>query len=193
MERKRIMKENTKIVVYEERPVTSKPKLPSGQYVISDPCYVLDKESNLEDVYDWMVNETGKFANTNISRYHEIDQVEWTWLACNDFIFFVSNTVDGDGTYPVFPAYKGFKEIPGSSKSLGVDTGMLGVFPMDMFDSSFQSKIKDMGLYIFEAENEFSVDRVDSLIEIDDGNDHQIVVDIGGMTEETDEDTGDYD
>lgn len=99
-------------------------KLAAGDYVIADPCYVLDR-----DVYDRLLKDTDYFMMNSVDRGGVmVDTVSGKYFA-------VFGTKYGDGIYD---DNKGF--------SYGVDAGCIACIPVEMCkldgDNSYINPVK---------------------------------------------------
>ena len=83
--------------------------LPPGEYLISDPCYVIPRDEWTDFLTD--TNMVGDMRKGRISKTYE-------WKGCK---LFVSNTSHGDGVY-----HDQF------GNEFGVDAGMIGCIPLDL-------------------------------------------------------------
>lgn len=92
----------------------------SGKVFIVDPCYV---------ICDWQ-----QFCQDSLDA---LDKHEGIKVESPYGTFFVSSTAYGDGSYPV---YKGAERVG----EAGVDSGLLSVIPMDVFEKIVQQDGKEL-------------------------------------------------
>ena len=102
--------------------------LPAGEYYIGDPCYVIHDD-------EWMpfLEANGLLDNDG---FHP---------ACeyHDKPCFVSSTMYGDGTYPVWG--------PVGQKPIGVDAGLLSAVPSDLVAD--RGEAERLGFFVTFAED----------------------------------------
>ncbi|RTL01315.1 MAG: hypothetical protein EKK57_04990 [Proteobacteria bacterium] len=116
---------------------------PAGKYVITDPCYILDNNSEAhDDIWgDWLE----KYDYFEYANYAEHEGIR----------FFAACTAYGDGCYPL---YKNGVEIA----SLGVDAGLLSIIPFSLVEKLGSTELvikrdKSKLLKIIDIDEEFTI------------------------------------
>lgn len=95
-------------------------ELPKGDYVISDPCYVLSEENYDKLIYSDKLDEKGNKEFEPLDGVGSIDGIS----------LFNHSTRWGDGRYYDDERYE-----------YGVDSGQIGCIPMELVD---EDKLKDV-------------------------------------------------
>lgn len=95
--------------------------LPKGDYVITDPCYVLSDEN-----YDKLIYSETDVDEKGNKKFEPLDGVG----KINETLLFSHGTLWGDGSYD-----------DGDGYQYGVDSGQIGCIPMELVD---KDKLKEV-------------------------------------------------
>lgn len=117
------------------------PVFEPGKYVVIDPCYVFGNNDTFWNDFCYFLGN---------QRY------VYGFIEIDNYYVYYFNTKYGDGQYPVYK--KDDVDNTYEPKFIGVDSGMLSIIPIEIFDKYYDRKVHN--------ENSTSDLRLGAIIEL---------------------------
>lgn len=144
-------------------------KLPAGEYYIGDPCYVIaDNTDDSIDEWHAFLDKSGMFSSTAANE---------AYFDYKDHKVWMHHTAYGDGEYQ-----------DQEEKEYGVDSGLIGVVPVEVTDKELLDEtVKGNDGHLKTFKEEFNVFYEDGTFFIGHPEDGVMII-----TDPDDDDEGDW-